>query len=65
MVVTLSKKIMLSGKKKVKKLTVNSIKNPSGTVKIKLASRLKKGTKVKVTVSKTGYKTKTVLQKVN
>lgn len=63
-VVTLSKKIMLSGKKKVKKLTVNSIKNPSGTVKIKLASRLKKGTKVKVTVSKTGYKTTTVLQTV-
>lgn len=51
----LSDKVIVSGNKKVKKLTAKADKN--GIVKIKLSRKLKKKEKVTVTVSKTGYKT--------
>lgn len=53
--VTLSKKIMLSGKKKTKLVTISPDKNKTGTVKVKLSSKLKEGMKVSVTVAKSGY----------
>lgn len=62
--ITLSKKIIRSGKKTVKKITVSAAKNKAGTVTVKLSSKLKKGMKVKVTVTKSGYETKTKNVKV-
>lgn len=56
--ITLTKKIIVSGKKRVKKITVPASKNKSGIVTVKLASKLKKGMKVTVKVSKSGYLTK-------
>ena len=52
--VKLSKKIMLSGKKKVKKLVISGSKNKKGVITVKLSSKLKKGMKITVTVEKSG-----------
>ncbi|MBR1741264.1 MAG: hypothetical protein IJ733_05215 [Lachnospiraceae bacterium] len=59
--VTLKRKIIISGKKKVKTIT-KTVK--SGKLVLKLSTKLKTGDTVKVTVSKSGYKTKTVTTKV-
>lgn len=62
--VVLSKKIIISGKKKVKSIDITAAANKTGTVNIKLSEKLSKGMKVKVTVLKNGYKTKTVTQTI-
>lgn len=63
-VVTLSKKIIKSGKKTVKKQVIEPVKNKTGTITVKLSSKLKKGMKVTVKVSKTGYQAKKKVVKV-
>lgn len=60
--VTVSKKIIVKGKKKVKKVTFQTSKK--GVRKIKLSKKLTKGTKIKVTVKKAGYTTRTKVYKV-
>ena len=62
--VVLSKKIIISGKKKVKSIDITAAANKTGIVNIKLLEKLSKGMKVKVTVSKNGYKTRTVTHTV-
>jgi len=57
-VITLSKKIIKSGKRAVKKTTISPSKNKTGTVSAKLSKKLTKGVKITVKVSKAGYKTK-------
>lgn len=57
--VSMQKKYIRSGKKKVKTMTVSAGKNKKGKITIKLSEKLKKGMKIKVTVSKTGYQTRT------
>lgn len=52
--VKLSKKIILSGRKKVKKLVVPGKKNKKGVIKVKLSSKLKKGMEIAVIVEKNG-----------
>lgn len=61
-VVTLNRKIIKNGKKTVKKITKTNV--TSGTLKINLSKKLKKGDTVKVTVSKSGFKTKSKTTKV-
>ena len=58
-VITLSKKIIKSGKKTVKKTAISSSQNKTGTISVKLSKKLSKGVKVVVKVSKAGYKAKT------
>ena len=58
-VVTVSQKIIKSGKKAVKKLVIKPAKNKNGTVSVKLSKKLKKGIKVTAKVTKEGYKAKT------
>ncbi len=58
-VITLSKKIIKSGKKTVKKTAISSSQNKTGTISVKLSKKLAKGVKVVVKVSKAGYKAKT------
>ena len=57
--VSMQKKYIRSGKKKVKTMIVSAGKNKKGKITIKLSEKLKKGMKIKVTVSKTGYQTRT------
>ena len=57
--VSMQKKYIRSGKKKVKTMTVSAGKNKKGRITIKLSDKLKKGMKIKVIVSKTGYQTRT------
>lgn len=54
--IVVSKKIIVKGKKKVKKITKKT--SAKGVVSFKLSKKLTKGTKIKVTVHKKGYKTK-------
>ena len=54
--VTLSKRIIKNGKKRVKSITKTT---SSGKITLKLSSKLKKKYKIKVTVWKAGYNTKT------
>lgn len=61
--VTLSKKMIVKGKKKVKRITVTTSKK--GAVKLNLSGKLTKGIKVKVTVKKSGYQTKSKTVKVH
>lgn len=63
--VSMQKKYIRSGKKKVKTLTVNGKKNKKGKLTVKLTGKLKKGMKLKVTVSKSGYQTRTKSVKVS
>lgn len=56
--IAVSKKIILSGGKKVKTITIPASKNKKGTVSVKLASKLKKGIRITVTVKKSGYQKK-------
>ena len=60
--VTLSKKIIIQGKKRVKKISVTT--SGKGTARIKLSQKLTKGMKVTVTVKKSGYQTKKKTVKV-
>ena len=54
--IVVSKKIIVKGKKKVKKITKKT--SAKGVVSFKLSKKLTKGTKITVTVHKKGYKTK-------
>jgi hypothetical protein len=60
-----TKALAKAGKKKgrIKTYTVKASKNKTGKVKIKLSKILKKNQAVRVTVQKTGYKTKRVVKK--
>ena len=60
--VSLPQKIIVNGKKKVKKVTLTASKK--GVVKLKLSGKLKKGMKITVTVKQSGYKTKSKTVKV-
>lgn len=62
--VTVNRSIIKSGKKTVKKITCSSSKNKTGKVKVSLSKKLKKGDKITVKVTKTGYKSKTKTYKV-
>lgn len=62
--VALSKKIILSGKKKVKLVTISASKNKTGTIKVKLSSKLKKGMKLTVGVIKEGYELRFKTKKI-
>ena len=63
-VVTTNRKVIKSGKKSVKKITIKAANNKKGNVTVKLSKKLKKGDKITVKVSKSGYKTKTKTVKV-
>lgn len=63
--ITCSKKIMLNGKKRVKKITYSNKKNKSGVFTIKVSSKLKKKMVIKVTVEKTGYTKRTKSKKIS
>ena len=54
--IVVSKKIIVKGKKKVKKITKKT--SAKGVVSFKLSKKLTKGTKITVAVHKKGYKTK-------
>lgn len=54
--VKLSKKIIRSGKKKVKKLVIPGSKNKKGVITLRLSSKLKKGMKITVVVEKSGWR---------
>lgn len=56
--VHIKRKIIRKGKKKVRTITYSGTKNKKGVIKIKLLKKLKKSDKIKITVKKTGYKTK-------
>lgn len=62
--ITLTDRIILSGKKKVRTVKIPSSKNKTGKITIKLSKKLVKGKKVRVSVSKEGYETKTITKTV-
>lgn len=54
--VVLKRKIIVKGKKKVKKVIISAKKNKKGTTTLLLAGKLKKGDTITVTIKKTGFK---------
>ncbi len=56
--ITLNKKILIKGRRKVKSITISPSKNKTGKIVLKLSKRLPKKTVIKVQVSRPGYVTK-------
>lgn len=56
--ITLNKKILIKGRRKVKSITISPSKNKTGKIVLKLSKRLPKKTVIKVQVSRSGYVTK-------
>lgn len=56
--ITLNKKILIKGRRKVKSITISPSKNKTGKIVMKLSKRLPKKTVIKVQVSRSGYVTK-------
>ncbi len=62
--VTINKKIIIKNDTKKKTITINASANKSGKTSVKLSSKLKKGMKITIIVSKSGYVTRKKIIKI-
>lgn len=62
--IQLNKKLFKKGGKKVRTVTISANKNKKGKITVRLTKKIPKKTRIKVTVSKAGYKTKKKTRKI-